>query len=83
MDSRFVPLYLTAIVYFGNECMKSIILRSCADQLFGDQNRHGEVRRNAVHYMMTHKNEYAPFMDEEREPFNNVISFLQIFIYSM
>lgn len=46
--------------------------RSCADQLFGDQNRHGEVRRNAIHYMKTHKADYIPFMDQDRQPFDQV-----------
>ena len=46
--------------------------RSCADQLFGDQNRHKEVRRNAVRYMITHKDDFVPFMDKDREPFDMV-----------
>ena len=46
--------------------------RSCADQLFGDQNRHHEVRRNAMRYILSHKNDYLPFMDEDRQPFNSV-----------
>ena len=50
--------------------------RSCADQLFGDQNRHHEVRRNAIRYIITHKNDYTPFMDEDRQPFNSVFLFI-------
>ena len=37
-----------------------------------------EVRRNAIQYMMSHKAEFAPFMDEEREPFNSVYILLFI-----
>ena len=37
-----------------------------------------EVRRNAIQYMMSHKAEYAPFMDEETELFNSVYILLFI-----
>ena len=50
--------------------------RSCADQLFGNQNRHVEVRKNAVQYMIQHKGNYIPFMDQDREPFTIVIFLL-------
>lgn len=45
---------------------------SCADQLFGDQNRYAEVRRNAVNYIRSHKKDYLPFMDQDSEPFEQV-----------
>lgn len=68
----FVILFRMAIASFGKESGWVVRSRSCADQLFGDQNRHGEVRRNAIHYMKTHKADYIPFMDKDREPFDQV-----------
>lgn len=35
-----------------------------ADQLFGNENRHKEVRKAAVDYIKKNRNEYEPFMDE-------------------
>ena len=46
---------------------------SCADQLFGDQNRYPEVRRNAVNYIRSHKKDYLPFMDQDSEPIEQVL----------
>ncbi|CBK19999.2 uncharacterized protein [Blastocystis hominis] len=50
------------------------LFRSCADQLFGNQDRHAEVRRKAVEYIRRHKSDYLPFMDEESGNFNQVFS---------
>ena len=70
--STFVPLFRMATVSFGVQRKCVVRSRSCADQLFGDQNRHGEVRRNAIHYMKTHKADYIPFMDQDRQTFDQV-----------
>ena len=59
-------------VCFGNAILNKMMGRSCADQLFGNQNRHFEVRKNAIAYIKSHKDEYAPFMDETSESFNKV-----------
>ena len=67
----FILLFLMVTAYSGR-FIRLVSCRSCADQLWGDQNRYREVRRNAVHYIRSHRDEYIPFMDQQIESFNSV-----------
>ena len=41
------------------------MFRSLADQLEGDHNRHGQIRRNTVHFMRSNREDFEPFHDGE------------------
>ena len=44
---------------------RNCLFRSLADQLEGDHNRHGQIRRNTVHFMRSNREDFEPFHDGE------------------
>lgn len=48
------------------------MFRAVADQMEGNQNRHGEYRQMAMDYVLNHREMFEAFIDEDDGPFEDV-----------
>jgi hypothetical protein len=44
----------------------SCMFRAVSDQLYGDEDHHMEIRRRCVKYMVDHRDDFAPFVDDSK-----------------
>lgn len=62
MEDQLRPLGLVLKTVRGDG---NCLFRSLAHQLYGDDSRHLELRREAVRYMKEHRSDFEPFLGEE------------------